>query len=80
MRKAFIPADLEDTPFTATGEHPPVKGALHSEARKTVAAAECLHENGFDEVAVADGHGPMFVVAAPTSARTRCRGGRYGDT
>ncbi|MCD6558479.1 MAG: M55 family metallopeptidase [Palaeococcus sp.] len=62
--KAFISIDLEGLPFIVSGEHLFVKGALYSEARKiatelTVTAAEYLHENGFDEVVIADSHGPM---------------------
>ncbi|WP_461866799.1 M55 family metallopeptidase [Thermococcus sp.] len=65
--KAFISVDLEGLPFIVSGEHLFVKGALYSEARKiatelTVTAAEYLHENGFDEVIVADSHGPMVTL------------------
>ncbi len=67
VMKAFISVDLEGLPFIVSGEHLFVKGALYSEARKiatelTVTAAEYLHENGFDEVIVADSHGPMVTL------------------
>ncbi|WP_461865827.1 M55 family metallopeptidase [Thermococcus sp.] len=62
--RAFISIDLEGMPFIVSREHLFVKGALYSEARKiateiTLTVAEALHEKGFDEVIVADSHGPM---------------------
>ncbi len=65
--KVFVSVDLEGLPFIVTGEHLFVKGALYSEARKiateiTAVAAECLHDNGFEEVIVADSHGPMVTL------------------
>ncbi len=65
--RAFISLDLEGLPYIVSREHLFVRGALYSEARriateivKTVAGA--LRENGFDEVTVADSHGPMVNI------------------
>ncbi|MBO8174452.1 MAG: M55 family metallopeptidase [Thermococcus sp.] len=62
--KAFISIDLEGMPFVVSREHLFVKGALYNEARKiatkiTLIVAEALHEKGFDEIIIADSHGPM---------------------
>ncbi len=62
--KAFISIDLEGMPFIVSREHLFVRGALYNEARKivteiTLTTAEALHERGFDEVIIADSHGPM---------------------
>ncbi len=62
--RAFISIDLEGMPFVVSREHLFVKGALYSEARKiatkiTLITAEELHKMGFDEIVVADSHGPM---------------------
>ncbi|AIF70008.1 peptide transporter [Palaeococcus pacificus DY20341] len=62
--KAFISVDLEGMPFVVSREHLFVKGALYNEARKiatkiTLAVVEELYENGFDEILIADSHGPM---------------------
>ena len=65
--KAFISLDLEGLPYIVSREHLFVKGALYSEARRIAteivkATAEALYENGFDEVVVADSHGPMVNI------------------
>ena len=65
--RAFVSVDLEGLPHIVSREHLFVKGALYGEARKIATeivrtAAEALYENGFDEVVVADSHGPMVNV------------------
>ncbi|NJE04853.1 peptide transporter [Thermococcus sp. M36] len=65
--RAFISLDLEGLPYIVSREHLFVKGALYGEARKIATevvktAAEALHEKGFDEVIVADSHGPMVNI------------------
>jgi D-amino peptidase len=62
--KAFISVDMEGMPYVVIPGHLNLKGALYEEARKTATkitliTAEELHKNGFDEVVVADSHGPM---------------------
>ena len=62
--KAFISVDMEGMPYVVIPGHLNLKGALYEEARKTatrvtLTTAEELHRNGFDEVVVADSHGPM---------------------
>ncbi|MFW9991536.1 MAG: M55 family metallopeptidase [Candidatus Odinarchaeota archaeon] len=62
--KAFISVDLEGMPHVITPGHLWLKGSLYDEARKiatkvTLAVVEKLHENGFDEILIADSHGPM---------------------
>jgi len=62
--KAFISVDLEGMPYVVIPGHLSLKGTLHEEARKiatkvTLIAAEELHKNGFDEIVIADSHGPM---------------------
>lgn len=62
--KAFISVDMEGMPYVVIPGHLNLKGALYEEARKiatkiTLITAEELHKNGFDEVVVADSHGPM---------------------
>ncbi len=62
--KAFISVDLEGMPFVAIPGHLKLKGSLYSEARKvatkvTLVVADELSKNGFNEVVIADGHGPM---------------------
>ena len=47
--------------------HLSLKGALYDEARKiatrvTLAAADELHKNGFEEILIADSHGPMVNI------------------
>ncbi|WP_048055205.1 M55 family metallopeptidase [Pyrococcus sp. NA2] len=65
--KAFISIDLEGMPYIVSREHLFVKGALYNEARKIATrivkvAAEELHNLGFEEIVVADSHGPMVNV------------------
>jgi D-amino peptidase len=63
--KAFISVDMEGMPYIVTLGHLNLKGTLYSEARKiatevTLTVAEELSKNGFDQVIVADSHGPMI--------------------
>ena len=65
--RVFISVDMEGMPFIASGEHLHVKGALFSEARKiatkiTLWCAEAFRREGFEEVIVADSHGPMITL------------------
>lgn len=65
--RAYISVDLEGMPYIVSSEHLGVKGALYGEARKiattiTVHVANTLHEIGFDEILIADSHGPMVNV------------------
>ncbi len=65
--EAFVSVDLEGLPFIVSGEHLFVKGALYQEARKiatdiTFSVAEFLHNKGFEEVIIADSHGPMVNI------------------
>jgi D-amino peptidase len=62
--KAFISVDLEGMPYIVIPGHLSLKGSLYDEARKiatkvTLIVAEELSKNGFEEVVVADSHGPM---------------------
>ncbi|MDH5483271.1 MAG: M55 family metallopeptidase [Candidatus Bathyarchaeota archaeon] len=62
--KAFISVDMEGMPYVVIPGHLSLKGTLYKEARKiatkvTVTVAEELHKSGFDEVVIADSHGPM---------------------
>ena len=62
--KAFISVDMEGMPYVVTLGHLNLKGTLYSETRKiatkvTLSVAEELNKNGFDEIIVADSHGPM---------------------
>jgi D-amino peptidase len=62
--KAFVSVDLEGMPYVVIPGHLTLKGVLYNEARKisteiALAAAEALNENGFDEIIIADSHGPM---------------------
>jgi len=62
--KAFISVDLEGMPYIVMGGHLSLKGALYSEARKiatkvTLVVAEELNRSGFEEIIIADSHGPM---------------------
>ena len=64
MLKAFISVDLEGMPYIVTPSHLGLKGTLYEEARKiatkvTLIVADELHKNGFEEIVVADSHGPM---------------------
>ncbi len=65
--KAFISADLEGMPYIVTPSHLNLKGALYEEARKiatkvALIVADELHKNGFDEILIADSHGPMVNI------------------
>lgn len=65
--KAFVSVDLEGMPYVVIPGHLSLKGSLYEEARKiatkvTLIVAEELHKKGFDEVVVADSHGPMVNV------------------
>ncbi|MEM3824209.1 MAG: M55 family metallopeptidase [Candidatus Bathyarchaeia archaeon] len=62
--KAFISVDMEGMPYVVIPGHLGLKGTLYSEARKiatkvTLTVAEELNKNGFEEIVVADSHGPM---------------------
>jgi len=62
--KAFISVDLEGMPFVVIPAHLNLKGSLYEEARKiatkvTLAVADELRKNSFNEVIIADSHGPM---------------------
>jgi len=62
--KAFISVDLEGMPYLVIPGQLALKGALHDEARKiatkvTLTVADELKKNGFDNVVIADSHGPM---------------------
>jgi D-amino peptidase len=62
--KAFISVDLEGMPHIVIPGHLSLKGTLYNEARAiatkiTRIVAEELHKNGFDEILIADSHGPM---------------------
>ncbi|MCW4051789.1 MAG: M55 family metallopeptidase [Candidatus Bathyarchaeota archaeon] len=62
--KAFLSVDLEGMPYVVIPGHLSLKGTLYDEARKiaakvTLIVAEELNRNGFDEIVVADSHGPM---------------------
>jgi len=63
--KAFISVDLEGMPYVVIPGHLSLKGTLYDEARKiatkvTRIVAEELNKNGFDEIVIADSHGPMI--------------------
>jgi D-amino peptidase len=65
--KAFVSVDLEGMPYVVVPGHLNLKGSLYEEARKiatkvTLTVADELHKKGFDEVVVADSHGPMVNV------------------
>jgi D-amino peptidase len=65
--KAFISVDLEGMPHVVIPGHLNLKGPLYDEARKiatrvTLTVADELNKNGFEEVVVADSHGPMVNV------------------
>ena len=62
--KAFISVDLEGMPFVVIPGHLNLKGSLYEEARKiatkvTLVVADELRKNSFNEVIIADSHGPM---------------------
>jgi len=63
--KAFISVDLEGMPHIVVPAHLNLKGKLYDEARNiatevTLAVADELHKNGFNDIVVADSHGPMI--------------------
>ncbi|WP_297501092.1 M55 family metallopeptidase [Thermococcus sp.] len=65
--KAFVSIDLEGLPHVVSVEHLLPKGSLYGEARKIATrvaktVAEALHNEGFEEVVIADSHGPMVNV------------------
>ncbi len=62
--KAFISIDLEGLPFIVIPGHLSLKGSLYSEARDiatkiALIVVDELNKNGFDEILIADSHGPM---------------------
>ncbi|USG99208.1 M55 family metallopeptidase [Thermococcus argininiproducens] len=65
--RAFISVDLEGMPFVVSPQHLIEKGILYTEARKiateiTLTAAEALYGAGFNEIVIADSHGPMVNI------------------
>ncbi|HUT81903.1 MAG TPA: M55 family metallopeptidase [Candidatus Bathyarchaeia archaeon] len=65
--KAFISVDLEGLPFVVIPGQLNLKGSLYDEAREiateiTLAAAHELKENGFEQILIADSHGPMVNI------------------
>ncbi|HDJ89593.1 MAG TPA: peptide transporter, partial [Thermoprotei archaeon] len=65
--RAYISVDLEGMPFIVSVEHLSVGKALYEEARKiatelVLTVAKTLKNEGFDEIVVADSHGPMVNV------------------
>lgn len=65
--KAFISVDLEGMPHVVTPGHLGLKGTLYEEARRiatrvTLTVADELNKNGFDNVTIADSHGPMVNI------------------
>lgn len=65
--KAFISVDLEGMPYIVTPGHLRLKGALYEEARRiatkvTLIVADELNKNGFENIVIADSHGPMVNV------------------
>lgn len=62
--KAYISIDLEGMPYIVIPGHLGLKGTLYTEARKiatkvTLVVAEELKNAGFDDILIADSHGPM---------------------
>lgn len=62
--KAFISVDLEGLPYIVIPGHLNLKGTLYQEAREiatkiTLIVTKELKEQGFDQVVIADSHGPM---------------------
>jgi len=62
--KALISVDMEGMPYIVSRGHLNLKAPLYDEGRRittkvTLIVAEELHKNSFDEVIVADSHGPM---------------------
>jgi len=67
LMKAFISVDLEGMPHVVIPGHLNLKGALYEEARRiitrvTLAVADELYKNGFEDILVADSHGPMVNI------------------
>lgn len=65
--KAFLSIDMEGLPHVVILGHLTLKGSLYEEARKiatkvALIVANELHENGFDEVLIADSHGAMVNI------------------
>jgi D-amino peptidase len=65
--KAFISVDLEGMPHIVNPAHLNLKGALYEEARKiatrvALCVADELNKNSFDDIIIADSHGPMVNV------------------
>ena len=65
--RAYISVDLEGMPFIVSVEHLSVGKALYEEARRiatelVLTVAKTLKNEGFDEIVVADSHGPMVNV------------------
>ena len=65
--KAFISVDMEGMPYIVIPGHLSLKGTLYEEARKTatkitLTVAEELHKNGFNQILIADSHGPMVNI------------------
>ncbi len=63
--KAFISVDLEGMPHIVSSSHLSLGGSLYNEARKiatkiTLITADELHKRGFEEILIADSHGPMI--------------------
>jgi len=62
--KAFVSVDMEGMPYIVIPGHLNLRGSLYEEARKiatrvTLVVAEELNKNGFEEIVIADSHGPM---------------------
>lgn len=62
--RAFVSVDLEGMPYVVIPGHLNLRGPLYEEARRiatriTLIASDELNKNGFDNVTVADSHGPM---------------------
>jgi len=62
--RVFISVDLEGMPYVVIPGHLTLKGTLYDEARKiatkiSLIAIDELHNNGADEIVVADSHGAM---------------------
>ena len=62
--KAFISVDLEGMPYVVIPGHLNLKGVQYEEIRRiatkiTMIVTDQLHKNGFDQILIADSHGPM---------------------
>lgn len=65
--RAFVSIDLEGLPYVTSPLHLRPGTPLYNEAREIATevlkiALEALYNNGFDEIVVADSHGPMVNV------------------